>query len=130
MESMAGMRKRNRLSIMVKMGRMTRLTYAPWRNGIAILTRLTIPARQDRLARTSSPAWLNRDTAHTRSNSGDGLTWSARLTRATTPTRIPRADRPTRLPRVGRMTGLHCLARQNRRVGMARMTGGGGGGSR
>ena len=111
LDSMAGMRSRNRLTIMVRNSMVALLTDATWKNGLRSLIILRILTMMAGLARVSWPHRLNRETTKTSMTSMDGLTWSDRPTRATTlPPRLTRLTRHTRLPRAGRLTGLHWMA--------------------
>ena len=124
LDSMAGMRRRNRLTIMVRMSRAALLTDATWKNGMRSLIMIRILTMMERHSRMSWPHRLNRETTQTSMTSMDGLTWSDSPARATTPPpRLTRLTRNTRLPRAGRLTGLHWLAWLTRLIDMTRTTG-------
>ena len=55
LRSMSGMRRRNRLAIMVRMSRMTRITEATWRNGGPSLIMVTILKRLARIDSAGAP---------------------------------------------------------------------------
>ena len=64
LHSMGGMHRRNRLTIMVRMSRLARITEAAWRNVAPGLITVSILTGLARLARTSRPPRQNRDYAY------------------------------------------------------------------